>query len=825
MFPAEEAIDEVKAALERNRPVVLTAPPGSGKTTCIPPALLDAEFLKGRKILMLEPRRVAARNCAAYISRKLGTPLGGLVGYQVRLEKAVGKSTRLEIVTEGLLTERLLSDPELTDTGLVIFDEFHERSLQCDLAFAMALDARRALRDDLRILVMSATLDAQPIAAHLGGDAQIIRAEGRMFPVETRFLKERSDAPCPSVMAGAVKRALAGSDGDILCFLPGEGEIRRTMDILRDDGVAGPDVAVMPLYGALSREEQDDVFLPNRKRKVILSTSIAETSVTIEGVSVVIDSGLMRVGRFSSASGMGRLETLPLTRDRADQRRGRAGRTQSGVCYRLWTEDEDRLLKPTMNPEILEADLASCVLAASSWGTTEPDGLPWLTPPPVHTWNQAKELLKMLGALDNDGRRLTDLGREMASMGAHPRLAAMMLANPGHESAMLAAIMAERLPGPFRRETDIRRITDWVEAGQDAYSRRARELARRWERRGERSAAKAHFREAGEILAYAFPDRIAKNRGNATFTMVSGRGAWMERTEALASSEYLVMCELNDQGSSAGFVERADAKALLAAPISEEAIMDIFSRSMREETQTRWDTKGECVKATRSLMLGRMTMREGAQSSPDADEVQRALFQGIKKKGAALLPWSAKARQLQSRILFLRSTLPEEEWPDVSDAAIEADPGPFLGSFTLGMSRWSHLERLDMCQVMDAALGAAGKDRRELDSLAPERMPVPSGSVMTIHYDDAEPYVAVRLQETFGMESTPAIARGRVPIVMHLLSPAQRPVQITKDLAGFWRTTYQLVRKDLRGRYPKHYWPEDPLVAVATRRVKNRMGE
>lgn len=821
MFPAEEVIEDVKAALERNRSVVLTAPPGSGKTTCIPPALLDSNFLKGRKILMLEPRRLAARNSAKYIASKLGVRLGSLVGYQVRLEREAGRETRLEIVTEGLLTQRLLSDPELSDTGLVIFDEFHERSLQCDLAFAMALDARRALRDDLRILVMSATLDAGPIAEHLG-DADIIRAEGRMFPVETRYLKESPSASMPSVMAGAVMRALREEGGDILCFLPGEGEIRRTLEILRDEGVQSQGANVLPLYGALAKEEQDAVFMPSSKRKVILATSIAETSVTIDGVSVVIDSGLMRVGRFSSASGMGRLETLPITRDRADQRRGRAGRTRPGICLRLWTEAEDRLLKPHMTPEILDADLAPTVLSVASWGTTDLNGLPWLTPPDAHPWEQAKELLKMLGALTGDCRRLTPRGRSMASFGAHPRLAAMMLAVPGRRSATLAAILDERPGGALRHETDVRRLEDAANAGSSPFSRRVRELAKRWER-ALGAGDQGEMREAGEILAYAYPDRIAKNRGNSTFTMVSGRGAWMERTEAISSSPYLVMCELNDSASAAGFVQRQDAKALLAAPIEEAAIEEMFAPLMREETETCWDQRSESVKAVRAVKLGRMTIREGSQPKPDQDAVQRALFEGIRKKGVGLLPWTPAARQLQSRISFLARAIPDGGWPHVDDNAIADDLEGFLGAFTIGMNRWAHLEKLDLTVVLDAALSAAGKDRRELDRLAPAKMPVPSGSVMTIHYEEGEPFVAVRLQETFGLQSTPMIAGGRVPIVMHLLSPAQRPVQITKDLAGFWRTSYQLVRKDLRGRYPKHYWPEDPLTAVATKRVKNRM--
>ena len=797
MFPVEEIIPQIRGSLERNRSVVLRAPPGSGKTTCVPPALLDAPFLKGRKILMLEPRRLAARSCAAYIARRLGEPVGGTVGYQVRLERNVSSRTRLEIVTEGLLAQRLVADPELSDVGLVVFDEFHERSLPCDLGFAMALDVRRALRDDLRLLVMSATLDVDAVAAHLG-DADVHTAEARMYPVETRYLQVESSAPMPLQVAGAVKRALSEPGGDILCFLPGEGEIRRCAEALRDDGVAGLGGVVMPLYGALPKEEQDAVLRPlsraDGRRKVVLATSIAETSLTIEGVTTVVDSGLMRVSRFSASSGMSRLETLRLTRDRAEQRRGRAGRVCAGVCLRLWTEAQDRLLLPAMKPEIMDADLAATVLTAATWGTTALDGLPWLTVPPAANWARAKELLVLLGALDPDGR-ITGRGRRMARLAAHPRLANMMLHDRG--AAYWAAILEE---GTRMRETDITRLSP---------TPRMLELARRWGwERGTRPPDP-------EVLAYAFPDRIARNRGNGTFQMTCGRGAFLERTEILATAPYLVLCELDDRGG--------DAKVHLAAPIAEAAIEEMFADRITDGTVTEWDRRTEAVRAVRQRRLGRMVLEEGGQSKPDEADVQTALFDGIRQKGVANLPcWTPGLRQLQARINFLYRTFGPEEgtWPDVSDAALEAHLADWFGGFTLGMSRWTHLERLDLAAVLDFALGEAGHDRRELDRLAPVKMEVPSGSMMTIHYEETEPFVAVRLQECFGLQATPKVAGGRVPVVMHLLSPAQRPVQVTKDLAGFWKSSYELVRKDMRGRYPKHYWPEDPATAVATRRVR-----
>ena len=793
MFPVEEVIPGIAESLARNRTVVLRAPPGSGKTTCVPPALLNAPFLQGKKILMLEPRRLAARSCAAYIASRLGEPLGETVGFQVRLERKISARTRLEIVTEGLLAQRLVSDPELSDVGLIIFDEFHERSLQCDLGFAMALDVRRALRDDLRLLVMSATLDVESIAAHLG-DADIHTAEARMYPVETKYLQIESSAPISAQMAGAVKRALAEPGGDILCFLPGEGEIRRCEEELRTDGVDRLGGVVMPLYGALPKEEQDAVLRPlpagNGKRKVVLATSIAETSLTIEGVTTVIDSGLMRVSRFSASSGMNHLETLRLTRDRAEQRRGRAGRVCAGLCLRLWTEAQDRLLLPAMKAEIMDADLAPTVLTAATWGTTAIDGLPWLTPPPAANWENAKSLLRMLGALDAENR-ITDRGRRMARLAAHPRLANMMLYDRG--AAYWAAIIEE---GTKVRETDIARIRP---------TPRMLELARRWGyERGTRPPDP-------EVLAFAFPDRIARNRGNGTFQMSCGRGAFLERTEVLATSPYLVLCDLDDRGG--------DAKIRLAAVITEDAIEEMFADQIADGTVTEWDRRTESVRAVRQRRLGRMVLAEGGQSKPDEADVQTALFAGIRQRGAANLPcWTPGIRQLQARINFLHRVL--GDWPDVSDKALEDRLEDWFAGFTTGMSRWTHLERLDLAAVLDFALSESSHDRRELDRLAPVKMEVPSGSMMTIHYEEAEPFVAVRLQECFGLQATPKVAGGRVPIVMHLLSPAQRPVQVTKDLAGFWQTSYALVRKDMRGRYPKHYWPEDPATAPATRRVR-----
>ena len=836
MFPVEEKIGEIAAALAKNRDVVLTAPPGSGKTTCVPPALLDAPWLKGRKIVMLEPRRIAARTCAQYISRKLGEPVGGTVGYQVRLERKVSAKTRLEIVTEGLLANRILADPELNDVGLVIFDEFHERSLPCDLAFALALEVRRALRPDLRLLVMSATLAAEEVAAHLG-DADVVRAEGRMFPVVTRYLGDFS-------MSAAISKALKETEGDILCFLPGEGEIRRILglfdcSIVRLQG--GGEARLLPLYGAQSKEEQDRVFEPieqsnnpnNRTiRKVILATSIAETSVTIEGITCVIDSGLMRVPRFSPSTGMSGLVTLPLTQDRAEQRRGRAGRVRAGVCYRLWTEGEQRSRPQRMMPEILESDLCSLVLASAAWGALGRTDLPWMTPPAASLWDQAVGLLKLLGALDASGR-LTPKGERMAKLPMHPRLANMMCYCFNTEAqrhreetcSVLAAILEE---GGRSRETDVRKILDQVvETPNQPSHRRILQLSKRFQSSAKPlclCASVLNLSEGG-LLALAYPDRVAKNRGNGTFRMVNGRGAFLPEDDPMAKEPYVVCCELDDR--------TGDAKVFLGCPISEDEILDLFGDQVREEPYCEWDRQNERVKSVVRRKLGEMVLGEvfntEAQRHRVSSDCVRALLSGVRIKGVDNLPcWGKESLQMRARINFLHRTIKQSNnpnnlnnpnnssWPQIDASTLI----PALEGFVGGMTKWKDLEKLDIAAVMDFILSESGHDRRELDRLAPTRMEVPSGSHMTIHYEGDEPTVEVRLQECFGLMETPKVAGGTVPVVMTLLSPAQRPIQITKDLAGFWKGAYQLVRKDMRGRYPKHYWPEDPFTAVATRRVR-----
>ena len=820
-FPVDSILPALAASLADNRSVVLQAPPGSGKTTRVAPYLLDAPWLKGRTILMLEPRRLAARAAAAFMARQRGESVGQTVGYHIRLDRQVGPQTRIEILTEGLLTQRLLSDPELTGVGAIIFDEFHERSLAADTGLALALDARSALRPDLRLIVMSATLQPAPIAAHLGR-AAIHTAEARMFPVETRLLHRAPTAPIPLLAADAVLRALAEERGSALVFLPGEGEIRRTLERLRAAALPS-DVSLHPLYGALPREEQDAAVAPPLpgRRKVVLATSIAESSLTIEGIRVVIDTGWMRVPRFSPRNGMSRLETLRITRDRADQRRGRAGRLCPGVCYRLWDESVDRQLAPESLPEIYDADLASTVLQSAEWGTAARDGLPWLTPPPDAAWRQATALLQELGALTRPAARspvpaITPRGRAMVKLPIHPRLAHMVFeaAREGcaQRACLLAAALAEaETDAAARRVTDARRLLDRIGHAGDGYGQRVRELARRWGR-GYLAEDRTRASE-GLLLAWAFPDRIARRRDAAGhYLLRNGRGATLDTAESLATSEWLVAVELQDAD--------VDAKIRLAASLTRDEIDDAFADQFENRASVSWDKRTEAVLAVNRICLGTIVLREGGQADPDPADLRAALFDGIRQKGIAQLPWNASSRALRERVRFLHRTLSEQTWPDFSDAALLADLDAWLGPFCDGITRWAHVQALDLTSILLNRLEACGCSRRLLDELAPTHLAVPSGSHIRVQYDQDAPYLAVRIQEVFGMTRTPKIAGGRVPIVMHLLSPAQRPVQVTSDLESFWASGYAYVRKDLRGRYPKHYWPEDPREAVPTRRVR-----
>ena len=849
-LPVRDALPEVRAALAGPGVGVLVAPPGAGKTTLVPLSLLEEGWLAAGRIIVLEPRRLAARAAADRMATLLGEDgAGGTVGYRVRNDTRVGRRTRVEVVTEGVLTRMLQADPSLEGVGVVVFDEFHERSLHADLGLALTLQARGVLRPELRILVMSATLDAAPVAALLG-DAPVVRSEGRTHPVETRWRRtpiEPGEWIEPHVVR-AVLHALEQDDGDLLVFLPGAAEIRRTEGRLREAGLP-PDTSVHVLFGALPKGEQERAIAPSPpgRRKVVLATSIAETSLTIEGVRVVVDAGLARVPRFDPGTGMTRLETVRVTRDAADQRRGRAGRVAPGVCYRLWTRAEDRGLVPHRRPEILEADLAPVALELAAWGAA-PDDLRWLDPPPDAAFRQALELLRELDAIDDDGAA-TDHGRRLARIGAHPRLAHLALvgadSGDGETAAFLAALLSERdlLRGRGRApDADLRLRLDVLAGRRGAGGhdidqgalRAIRDEARRIARgiggsvggggaeaspapaTGSRASARtgAGHPSVGVLTALAYPDRIARRRPGerGRFLLRNGRGARFGEPQALEGEDWLAVADVEGRG--------AEARIFRAAPLTIAEIEAWFGGQIEEAEEVAWDGEAGRVVARRVRRLGALELSEAPLAEAPPDAVARALLDGVRAAGLAALPWSKETAQLRDRLETLHRLEPDR-WPASSDPALAATLEDWLLPFLPGFRRLEDLRKLDLAEALLTRL--SWELRSKLDDLAPTHIEVPSGSRIRVDYSDPDaPVLAVKLQEVFGMLETPRIAGGRLPVTMHLLSPAQRPVQVTRDLASFWREGYFEVRKDLRGRYPKHPWPEDPLTAEATKRTKRR---
>ncbi|MHB1170871.1 MAG: ATP-dependent helicase HrpB, partial [Longimicrobiales bacterium] len=775
----------------------------------------------GARIVMLEPRRLAARGAASYMAHLLGEAVGRTVGYRIRHETKISRETRIEVVTEGVLTRMLIDDPTLEGIGAVVFDEFHERSIHADTGLALTLQTRALLRPELRVLVMSATLDAAPVAALLD-DAPVVRSEGRTFPVETHYLDEPLREWIEPAVARAVRRALANEEGDVLVFLPGAGEIRRVQEQLRD--LPG-NVHVHRLHGSLTQAEQDAALAraPAGARKVVLSSAIAETSLTIEGIRVVIDSGLMRVPRFSPRIGMTQLVTVRVSRASADQRRGRAGRTAPGVCYRMWTQAEDAALLQQGTPEILEADLAPLALELAAWGTTDPSELGWLDAPPAGAYAQARSLLRGLDAIDDDGR-ITAHGTALSRLPLHPRLAHMLLHAQRHgrvdDACMIAALLEERdilrAPGEaadpdllLRLDALHGRGVVGAEVDHTALARVRRtegELRRR--ARGDEHAVDE--REAGLspglLLALAYPDRVGRARGGrGAFVLRNGRGARVPPHSLLASAEWIVAAQADAQG--------ADSRVLLGAALDETEVLDVFGDDVSEERIVSLD--GTQVRARIVRRLDAIVIADVARRDVSDEDVARAVLDAIATDGIGVLPWSDATRALRERLAFLHAHDPS--WPDASDGTLAATAGEWLVPFLVGTN--GDLGRVDLAAALMARVDARKQSR--IDALAPTHIEVPSGSKLRIDYSDpAAPVLAARVQELFGWTATPRIADGRVPLTIHLLSPAHRPVQVTRDLASFWRTGYFDVRRDLRGRYPKHYWPEDPLTATATRRVR-----
>ncbi len=813
-LPVDDALPRRKDVLQARNAAVLVAPPGAGKTTRVPLALLDASWLGHAKIIMQEPRRLAARAAARRMAATLGEQVGGTVGYRVRLDTKVGPRTRIEVVTDGVFLRMLQDDPSLDGIGCVIFDELHERGLEGDLSFALVREAQTALRDDLRVIAMSATLDPGPVSERMGG-APVVESAGRMFAVATRYLDREPGGRIEDSAASAVRRALAEESGSALVFLPGVGEIRRVAERL----ALGPTIDVAPLYGDLSPAEQDRAISPSPagRRKVVLATSIAETSLTIEGVRIVIDCGLMRVPRFSPRSGMTRLETVRVSQASSDQRRGRAGRLEPGVCFRLWPEEAQRGLLPFTPPEILDADLAPLALELALWGA-DAATLPWLTPPPAASLATARALLADLGALDASGA-ITPHGRAMARLGQHPRLAHLVLKGrelgQGKVAALLAAILGERdflrLP-PGQRDVDLRHRVDIALSGKrDGTLRLIQEQARRLMPR-DGSQERPDVSMTGALLALAYPDRVGRRRaGTNRYLMSGGRGAALPEGDAMANEEFLVVADLDGSAQ--------DSRIFLAAPIRLDEIEELFAERIKHKEVVQWNEREGTVLARRRRQFGALVLEDKPLGQPNADTLRAAMIDGIRQMGVSALPWSDDLAKWRERVAFLRHL--DESWPNLSDEALASSFDTWLAPFLDGISRRSHLQRIDLAAALKSFV--PWDKQRELDRLAPTHIEVPSGSRVPVDYTNpAEPTLSVRLQEMFGLTDTPRVVGNKVPLTIHLLSPARRPVQVTRDLASFWATGYRAVKAELKGRYPRHYWPDDPLVAEPTARVRPR---
>ncbi|SDW12714.1 ATP-dependent helicase HrpB [Paenibacillus sp. PDC88] len=824
-LPIVQIIPDLKRTLAEHTSAVLIAEPGAGKTTVVPLELYKEPWLGNKKIIMLEPRRLAARNAAVRMAKALNEPVGQTVGYRVRHDTKVSRHTQIEVVTEGVLTRMLQQDQGLEDTALLIFDEFHERNIHGDLSLALALESKLLLRDDLRILVMSATLEAEPVSGLLGG-APVLSCEGRTFPVETNYAPVPMNTELENHMAHIIQRGLANHEGDILAFLPGAREIHRTERLLQQMNL-GSSIHICPLYGSLTAEEQDAAIRAAQpgERKVVLATTIAESSLTIEGITVVVDSGLRKESLYSSRTGMNRLVTRPISKASSDQRRGRAGRVKPGVCYRLWSQLEQDARPESSRPEILSADLAQLTLELSAWGVTDPGELSWLDAPPPASYEEAKQLLRRLGCL-NDLGTITGRGLEIAGMGTHPRLGSMLLqaAELGlaEEASLLAALLAE---GSSRMADaaagwDIRPQLTLMRApgAQDAAKHRILQESRQL------LASLAHHRQkpengrrmseysCGLLLAFAYPDRIGQRREDGRYLLSSGRGTRFPGAGAFTGNEgaYIVVAEADDQG--------ADGLIRLAAPLSISELMTYKPEWIQLEHEVKWDYKTQSVRAKKRQRLDALILKEMAYPDPPEESIITALLEGIKEEGLRLLTLSKAEHQLIERIKFMHRAYPE--WPELTNQTELVDYiAERMAPYLIGIRTAAQLQKVSIASVLMDSL--TWEERQLLEREAPIHFTAPSGSRVKIEYSgQGAPYIAVRLQEMFGLERTPAIGNGRVPLTVHLLSPAQRPVQVTKDLESFWREGYFEVKKDLKGRYPKHYWPDNPLEAMPTSRVR-----
>jgi ATP-dependent helicase HrpB len=827
-FPIQEIVPEVKQKLGSNPVIILQAPPGAGKSTILPIQLLNEKWLNNKKIILLEPRRLAARSVAERMAQLLNETAGQTIGYRVRFENKTSASTKIEVVTEGILTRMLQNDNALENVGLVIFDEFHERSLNADLALALCLQVQQLLRDDLKILIMSATINGEKLSSLLN-NAPIITSAGRQYPVKVIYEGVDDKVPLHINMAKAIRKVVSEQHGDILAFLPGAGEIQHTLELFENTDT----ISIHPLYGELSSQKQQEAILPHpqRKRKVILATSIAETSLTIEGITTVIDGGFARVPRFDTRSGFTRLETVKITKDAADQRAGRAGRLGPGVCYRLWSEGTHIHLLPQRKPEIVEADLAPLVLELSQWGVKKMSELMWLNSPPEGNVLQAKELLNQLGAIEND--KITQSGKELLQMPTHPRIA-HLLAEAMHwqesDDAINFTALASDIASLLEERDPLKK-----EEGKDISLRL--EILRKW-RSGERVNAERHSLERieraaqswrkllktnvdnstpdifaiGKLIAAAYPERVAKrnDKSGLRYRLSNGRIVKLQEHDSLHRHEYLAIAQL-DAGTGEG-------KVFMASALNPDDLMDLAV----EKQNFYWDNERGMIAGTIEKSVGSIVLQSKPIHKIPDDIRSTIICNAIKDEGLKMLGWGAEQEHLQARILSLRVWRPNENWPDVNDETLINTIEQWLSPYLLNINKRSELQNLNLNQLIISML--SWEQSQQLNVLAPESIKVPSGSMIQVHYydDGRKPEMQVRLQELFGLTETPAVNEGKNKLLLHLLSPGYKPVQVTQDLKSFWNKTYFEVRKDLLSRYPKHAWPENPLTAEAVRGIKKR---
>ncbi len=820
-LPVDAALPALVKALSASSGAVLVAPPGAGKTTRVPLALLGEPWLAGRKILVLEPRRLAARGAAERMAATLHERVGETVGLRARLTSKVGSRTRIEVITEGVFTRMILDDPALESVGAVLFDEFHERSLDADLGLALALDAQSGLREDLRLLVMSATLDGARVARLLG-NAPVIESEGRSFPVETRYLGREMGKRLEDQVADAVSRALRSEPGSVLVFLPGQGEIRRVERLLQEQ-IVDTTVDIAPLYGAMDMRAQDLAVspCPPGRRKIVLATSIAETSLTIEGVRVVIDSGVARVPRYEPDIGVTRLETVRVSRASADQRRGRAGRTEPGVCYRLWDEPQTAALAAFAEPEIRAADLSGLLLDLAAWGVSDPAALAWLDPPPLPALVEARRELRAVDALDNDGR-ITDEGRRLRALPLPPRLARMVLEGgrmgAGRDAAELAALLVER--GLGGTSTDLSVKLETFRRDRSPRAEDMRRLAKGWATLVAGAAAQTGPIDSDgntlgipHLLALAYPDRLARARGAANqYVLANGRGAALDPADPLARSPWLVVAELSGTA--------ANTRILLAAGMSETDALAIAGDRVTETEELSFDKAASALRARHVRRVGAIVLASETRPVPIGDATSLALAEGLAGLGIGRLPWTKAQDQLRDRVMFLRAA-GGANWPDLSDRALAESVSEWLAPFLAGRTALSQVGPDVLGEALDALLPWSLRQR--LEEEAPTHFEAPTGERHPIDYEgEGAPVLSIRVQQLYGLKEHPSIAGGTLPLTLHLLSPAHRPIQITRDLPGFWRGSWAHVKAEMKGRYPRHPWPEDPVGAVPTARAKPR---